>query len=105
MNSLVSKPDEERIRERAVQIDQEEKQKAAARKEKLAKILGVPVDQVDSMVNNMVKKTAAEQQKNAKQNNSANIDNGDSKKNTSANIDTADTKKNAHADDDGWKFK
>lgn len=98
MNSLVSKPDEERIRERAVQIDQEEKQKAAARKEKLAKILGVPVDQVDSMVNNMVKKTAAEQQKNAKQNNSANIDNGDSKKNTSANIDTADTKKNANTD-------
>lgn len=98
MNSLVSKPDEERIRERAVQIDEEEKQKAAARKEKLAKILGVPVDQVDSMVNNMVKKTAAEQQKNAKQNNSANIDNGDSKKNTSANIDTADTKKNANTD-------
>lgn len=98
MNGLVSKPDEERIRERAVQIDEEEKQKAAARKEKLAKILGVPVDQVDSMVNNMVKKTAAEQQKNAKQNNSANIDNGDSKKNTSANIDTADTKKNANTD-------
>ena len=98
MNGLVSKPDEERIRERAVQIDQEEKQKAAARKEKLAKILGVPVDQVDSMVNNMVKKTAAEQQKNTKQNNSANIDNGDSKKNTSANIDTADTKKNANTD-------
>lgn len=98
MNSLVSKPDEERIRERAVQIDQEEKQKAAARKEKLAKILGVPVDQVDSMVNNMVKKTAAEQQKNAKQNNSANTDNGDTKKNTSANIDSVDAKKNTNTD-------
>ena len=98
MNGLVSKPDEERIRERAVQIDQEEKQKAAARKEKLAKILGVPVDQVDSMVNNMVKKTAAEQQKNAKQNNSANTDNGDTKKNTSANIDSVDAKKNANTD-------
>lgn len=98
MNGLVSKPDEERIRERAVQIDQEEKQKAAARKEKLAKILGVPVDQVDSMVNNMVKKTAAEQQKNAKQNNSANTDNGDTKKNTSANIDSVDAKKNVNTD-------
>lgn len=98
MNSLVSKPDEERIRERAVQIDQEEKQKAAARKEKLAKILGVPVDQVDSMVNNMVKKTAAEQQKNAKQNNSANTDNGDAKKNAPANIDSVDAKKNANTD-------
>ena len=98
MNSLVSKPDEERIRERAVQIDQEEKQKAAARKEKLAKILGVSVDQVDSMVNGMVKKTAAEQQKNAKQNNSANTDNGDAKKNTPANIDSVDAKKNANTD-------
>jgi hypothetical protein len=98
MNSLVSKPDEERIRERAVQIDQEEKQKAAARKEKLAKILGVPVDQVDSMVNNMVKKTAAEQQKNAKQINSANIDNGDAKKDAPANIDSVDAKKNANTD-------
>lgn len=98
MNSLVSKPDEERIRERAVQIDQEEKQKAAARKEKLAKILGVPVDQVDSMINNMVKKTAAEQQKNAKQNNSANTDNGDAKKNAPANIDSVDAKKNANTD-------
>lgn len=98
MNSLVSKPDEERIRERAVQIDQEEKQKAAARKEKLAKILGVPVDQVDSMVNNMVKKTAAEQQKNAKQNNSANIDNGDTKKNVPVNIDSVDAKTNANTD-------
>ena len=98
MNSLVSKPDEERIRERAVQIDQEEKQKAAARKEKLAKILGVPVDQVDSMVNNMVKKTAAEQQKNAKQNNSANTDNGDAKKNAPANIDSVDAKKDANTD-------
>lgn len=98
MNGLVSKPDEERIRERAVQIDQEEKQKAAARKEKLAKILGVPVDQVDSMVNNMVKKTAAEQQKNAKQNNSANTDNGDTKMNTSANIDSVDAKKNVNTD-------
>lgn len=98
MNGLVSKPDEERIRERAVQIDQEEKQKAAARKEKLAKILGVPVDQVDSMINNMVKKTAAEQQKNAKQNNSANTDNGDAKKNAPANIDSVDAKKNANTD-------
>lgn len=98
MNSLVSKPDEERIRERAVQIDEEEKQKAAARKEKLAKILGVPVDQVDSMVNGMVKKTAAEQQKNAKQNNSANTDSGDTKKNTSVNIDNGDTKKNTNVD-------
>lgn len=98
MNSLVSKPDEERIRERAVQIDEEEKQKAAARKEKLAKILGVPVDQVDSMVNNMVKKTAAEQQKNAKQNNSANIDNGDTKKNVPVNIDSVDAKTNANTD-------
>lgn len=98
MNSLVSKPDEERIRERAVQIDQEEKQKAAARKEKLAKILGVSVDQVDSMVNGMVKKTAAEQQKNAKQNSSANTDNGDAKKTTPANIDSVDAKKNANTD-------
>ena len=98
MNSLVSKPDEERIRERAVQIDEEEKQKAAARKEKLAKILGVPVDQVDSMVNGMVKKTAAEQQKNAKQNNLANTDNGDAKKNAPANIDSVDAKKNANTD-------
>ena len=50
------------------------------------------------MVNNMVKKTAAEQQKNAKQNNSANTDNGDAKKNAPANIDSVDAKKNANTD-------
>jgi len=47
MNELVSKTDEERIREKSLQIEHEEQAKADERKKKLAKILTGSVDGVD----------------------------------------------------------
>lgn len=47
MNELVSKTDEERIREKSLQIDYEEKVKADERKKKLEKILTGSVDGVE----------------------------------------------------------
>ena len=47
MNELVSKTDEERIREKSLQIEHEEQVKADERKKKLAKILTGSVDGVD----------------------------------------------------------
>ena len=47
MNELVSKTDEERIREKSLQIEHEEQVKADDRKKKLAKILTGSVDGVD----------------------------------------------------------
>ena len=62
MNELVSKTDEERIREKSLQIEYEEKAKADVRKKNLAKILGVSVEEVDQMIGNMVQKSTIEQQ-------------------------------------------
>ena len=62
MNELVSKTDEERIREKSLQIEYEEKAKADVRKKNLAKTLGVSVEEVDQMIGNMVQKSTIEQQ-------------------------------------------
>ena len=60
MNETVSKPDEERIRERSLQIDYEEKAKADIRRKDLARSLGIPVDQVNNMINDMVNEATEE---------------------------------------------
>lgn len=61
MNESVSKPDEERIRERSLQIDYEEKAKADVRRKDLAKSLGIPVDQINNMIDDMVNEATEKQ--------------------------------------------